>query len=192
MRMPSFALAAIAALVGSPAHAEEFVIPGDLCDKLAMDTAQPLAGKWEAVNLDGGGTVGSREIGLSDEDEEDLEFEYTDGGVLVMLGKNDQGPQRMELQPQEVAQHIPTRFKMKIDGKIEEVDVTQMLPCTWENMPGFVGDITYDLYGMGKMNMKVITNFPSRNHGFGLLHFTGDMMGREIDVLRYFSMTRGD
>lgn len=183
--------AASLVLIGSPAAAEEeFVIPGDLCNKLAMDTAEPLAGEWEAVNLDGGGTVGSREIGLSDKDEEDLEFEYTDNGVLVMLGKNDQGPQRMELMPQEVAQHIPTKFKMKIDGKIKEVDVTEMLPCQWEDMPGFVGDITYDLYGMGKMNMKVITNFPSRNHGFGLLHFTGKMMGREIDVLRYFSMTR--
>ena len=65
-----------------------------------------------------------------------------------------------------------------------------MLPCEWEKMPGYVGNIEYDLNGMGTLNMKVIANFPSVTHGFGLLHFTGDMMGRRIDVLRYFSLTR--
>lgn len=194
MRILSLAIVALITAVPGTALAEEedeeFVIPDDLCNKLAKDVAQPLAGEWEAVNRDGGGTVGSREIGLSGEDEEEIEFEYGGDGILVMLGINDQGPQRMELLPQEIAEHLPTDFHMKIDGKIKEVDVAEKLPCDWEDMPGFVGDITYDLYGMGTMNMKVITNFPSEYHGFGLLHFTGDMMGRRIDVLRYFSMTR--
>lgn len=171
---------------------DEFVIPGELCGQLALDTAEPLAGEWTAVNREGGGTLGKRSIRMFDKDEEPVEFEYAGNGVLVMLGENDQGPQRMELMPQQIGQELPTDFKMYVDGEIEEVDVKEKLPCAWDEMPGFVSDKDYDLRGMGTMNMKVIANFPSATQGFGLLHFTGSMMGREIDVLRYFSLTRDE
>ena len=178
------------ALAADDDEEDDFVIPGELCGQLALDTAEPLAGKWTAVNREGGGTVGKRGIRMFDEDDEELEFEYAGNGVLVMLGNNDEGPQRMELMPQQIGQELPTDFKMYVDGEIEEVDVKKELPCAWEEMPGFVADKDYDLRGMGTMNMKVIANFPSNTRGFSLLHFTGSMMGREIDVLRYFSLTR--
>ncbi|WFL77028.1 hypothetical protein P7228_13680 [Altererythrobacter arenosus] len=190
MRATPITLALAALFLATPLSAKDFVIPGDLCDRLAFDTAEPLAGDWTAVNREGGGTVGSKAIGLSGKDKESVDFEYAGNGVLVMRGINDQGPQRMELQPQTVAEHLPTDFRVQIDGRIREIDVAAMLPCEWEKMPGYVGNIEYDLNGMGTMNMKVIANFPSVTHGFGLLHFTGDMMGRRIDVLRYFSLTR--
>ena len=190
----SLAFAAIAspALAEDQEEAGEFIIPGDLCGQLAMETAEPLAGEWTATNRNGGGTVGARGISIMDEDEEDAEFEYTGDGVLVMLGENDQGPQNMKLLPQSVAAQLPTEFNVPHEGDIVEINVNDLLPCEWGKMPGFVGDLDYDLNGMGTMNMKVIINFPSYEMGFGLLHFTGDMMGREIAVIRHFTLTRDE
>jgi hypothetical protein len=186
----SIALAGMAAPALADDEPGEYIIPGDLCQQLAMDTAEPLAGKWTATNKNAGGTVGSRNIGIMDEDQEPAEFEYAGNGVLIMLGENDQGPQRMELTPQSVAENLPNDFKVPHQGDIVEVDVNDLLPCEWGKMPGFVGDLDFDLNGMGTMNMKVIVNFPSMQMGFGLLHFTGDMMGREIAVIRHFTLTR--
>jgi hypothetical protein len=188
--IPSLALASLASPALASDEAGRFIIPGDLCQQLAMETAEPLAGKWTATNKNGGGTVGARSIGIRDEDQEPAEFEYAGNGVLIMLGENDQGPQRMELIPQSVAEHLPNDFKVPHEGDIVEVDVNDLLPCEWGKMPGFVGNLDFDLHGMGTMNMKVIVNFPSMQMGFGLLHFTGDMMGREIAVIRHFTLTR--
>ncbi|CAN0595526.1 unnamed protein product, partial [Laminaria digitata] len=72
-----------------------------------------------------------------DEDQEHAEFEYAGNGVLIMLGENDQGPQRMELTPQSVAENLPNDFKVPHQGDIVEVDVNDLLPCEWGKMPGF-------------------------------------------------------
>jgi len=191
MRPLILAFAALVFLLPATARAQTIEIPGDLCGKLAVESAKPLAGKWLAVNRDGGGSVGPRGVLLKSRPKEDLKLIHGDAGVLVFTGKNDIGPQRMDMQPQSVPEDLPDTFNVQLpNGRIATVDVSKLLPCAWSKMPGYKGHVDYPLPGVGQMRMLVMLNFPSEIMGFGLLHFTGSMMGNEIDVWRYVTLTR--
>ena len=186
------------AIIGSPlavqtaqAQSNAITIPGDLCGRLAIDSAQPLEGKWLAVNRDGGGSVGPRGVLLKSRPKEDLKLVYSGPGKLIFTGKNDLGPQRMEMRPLTEPVRLPDTFNVITPrGRIEEVNVSALLPCRWDRMPGYKGYIGYPLPGVGQMKMTVMFAFPSRIRGFGLLHFTGSMMGNPIDVWRYVTLSR--
>lgn len=195
--MPRFSfarvLAAVFALVATPvaAFAATITIPGDLCGRLAIESAQPLEGKWLAVNRDGGGAVGPRGVLLKSRPKEDMKLVYSGPGKLVFTGKNDMGPQRMEMKPLTEPVDLPSTFNVVTpNGRVAEVDVSGLLPCPWDQMPGYKGHIDYPLLGVGEMRMTVMLSFPSRIRGFGLLHFTGSMMGNPIDVWRYVTLSR--
>ncbi|MCB2079159.1 MAG: hypothetical protein KDE55_15870 [Novosphingobium sp.] len=166
-------------------------IPGDLCGRLAIDSAQPLEGKWLAINKNGAGSVGPRGVLLKSRPKEDLKLVYSSRGKLIFTGKNDLGDQRMEMRPQTEPPHLPSTFNVQTpNGRIVEVDVRSLLPCAWDKMPGYKGHVDYPLPGVGEMRMTVWFNFPSQIRGFGMLHFTGSMMGNPIDVWRYVTLSR--
>jgi hypothetical protein len=97
----------------------------------------------------------------------------------------------MDMTPQAVPDDLPDVFNVQLpNGRIEQVDVSGLLPCPWSEMPGYKGHVDYPLPAVGEMRMTVWFNFPSRAMGFGLLHFTGSMMGNPIDVWRYVTLTR--
>ncbi len=178
-------------LSGGTTHAQTIAIPGDMCGKAAANSAEPLAGKWLAVNRDGGGAVGPFGFALKSRPTENLTLLHPSGGILTFTGKNDLGDQRLDMQPLPVAETLPDEFDVQLEsGRIETVDVSALLPCAWSEMPGYKGHIDYPLQGQGEMRMTVMFNFPSQNAGFGLLHFTGNMMGNPIDVWRYVTLTR--
>ncbi len=177
--------------VVTPAAGASISIPGDLCGRLAVQSAQPLEGKWLAINRDGAGSVGPRGVMLKGRPKENLKLEYSGPGKLVFTGKNDMGPQRMEMTPQVAPPDLPDTFNVQLpSGRIAEVNVRDLLPCAWTKMPGFKGHVDYPLPGVGEMRMTVMLNFPSEAMGFGLLHFTGSMMGNPIDVWRYVTLSR--
>lgn len=185
----------LAPIAAMPAQAATggggIVIPGDMCGALAVQSAQPLAGQWIATNRTGGGTVGPFGFALTKKPTENLTLKHSGGGVLTFLGSNDLGKQRLDMQPLAVAEDLPDTFNIQTSsGKIVEVNVKALLPCAWNTMPGYKGHIDYPLQGAGRMRMTVMLNFPSRQAGFGLLHFTGNMMGNPIDVWRYVTVTR--
>ena len=191
MRPLILAVAALFGLLPAVAHAESIQIPGDLCGSLSVDVAKPLEGKWLAVNRDGAGSVGPRGMLLKSRPREDLKLLYGGEGVLVFTGKNDLGPQQMDMTPLSPAENLPAAFNVQLpSGKIATVDVSALLPCAWSEMPGYKGHVDYPLPGVGEMRMTVMFNFPSEIMGFGLLHFTGSMMGNEINVWRYVTLTR--
>lgn len=195
MSKPCFAILATmaAALLGIPhaANAQSIAIPGDLCGRTSIESAQPLEGKWLAVNRDGAGNVGPFGFALSSRPTENMTLEHSANGVLTFLGKNDLGKQRLDMQPLATAQALPDEFNVRLsNGRIVPVNVTKLLPCAWPEMPGYKGFIDYPLQGYGEMRMTVMLNFPSNNVGFGLLHFTGNMSGHAIDVWRYVTLTR--
>jgi len=183
--------AAFFLLVPVSANAQAYSIPGDLCGALAVESAQPLAGRWIAVNRDGGGSVGPRGVLLKSRPKENLDLIFARKGVLVFTGKNDMGDQRMDMVPQAVPDDLPDVFNVQLpNGRIAEIDVRGLLPCPWSKMPGYKGHVDYPLPGVGEMRMTVWFNFPSRSRGFGMLHFTGSMMGNPIDVWRYVTLSR--
>ncbi len=119
--------------------------------------------------------------------EEKLELENSGNGTLRFKGDG----QELDMAPQNFGQNLPDEFNFEIDGEVETIDVREYLPCDWAQMPGYVGTLDYPFpAGMGAMQMKVILNFPSAEMGMGALHFTGNMQGREINVLRYVTLTR--
>lgn len=168
-------------------NAQEVEIPGDLCGMIASSTAEPLAGKWLITNMQGGGSYGRQSVFLSDRPTEKVELEYLGNGALLFTGSQDQ-ELRMEAQP--LGRLLPDEFTVPINNA-ENVttDVSELLPCAWEEMPGFVGVLDYPIPGVGSMKMEVVLNFPSARMGFGLIHFTGAFSGREIDVLRHVTLT---
>lgn len=190
--LAAFAWMAAPAAGAKPVDASNFLtIPGDFCGQLASANAEPLKGKWLVVNREGAGKVGSRGIALNGKPKENVELIDAGNGVLTFVGSNDMGPQRLDLQPQPLGQHLPNEFNAALpNGKIVSVNIASLLPCDWEKMPSWVGHIDYPLPGVGEMRMKVILDFPNADQGFGALHFTGNMMGGEIDVWRYITMTR--
>jgi len=191
MRLLLLTIAALLCLRPATASAEAIQIPGDLCGQLAIESAQPLEGKWLAVNRDGAGSVGPRGVLLKSRPKEDMNLVYSGKGRLVFTGKNDMGPQRMEMTPQTDPPNLPDTFNVQApNGRIVEVNVSSLLPCAWDKMPGYKGHVDYPLPGVGEMRMTVMLNFPSRIRGFGLLHFTGSMMGNPIDVWRYVTLSR--
>lgn len=191
MRPATLASAILAAAVPSAAMADGITIPGDMCGQLAVESALPLAGKWLAVNRDGGGSVGPRGVALKSRPKENLDLIYARKGVLVFTGKNDMGDQRMDMMPQAVPDDLPDVFNVQLpNGRIEEVDVRGLLPCPWSKMPGYKGHVDFPLPGVGEMRMTTWFNFPSQYQGFGMLHFTGSMMGNPIDVWRYVTLSR--
>lgn len=182
-----------AALSFQAAHAQSnnITIPGDLCGRLASESAQPLVGKWLAVNRDGAGNVGPFGFALKSRPTENLALEESSRGGLVFTGKNDLGNQRLDMAPLAGGEALPDTFNVRLpNGRISEVNVARLLPCAWSTMPGYKGHIDYPLQGAGQMRMTVMLNFPSQSIGFGLLHFTGNMSGHRIDVWRYVTLTR--
>ncbi|MCB2073204.1 MAG: hypothetical protein H6917_14565 [Novosphingobium sp.] len=191
MRIISLFSALALSLAPAATRAETIKIPGDLCGKLSIDSAEPLEGKWIAVNRQGGGSVGSRIVAMDDRPKEKLTLEYAGNGILIFRGKNDLGDQRLDMKPQTVPEDLPSTFNVQNGkGKIITVDISELLPCVWGRMPGYKGHIDYPLPGVGEMRMTVMLNFPSEQMGFGALHFTGSMQGQEIDVWRYVTLTR--
>ena len=191
LRVVLLALACLAPAAAQAKPSQAISIPGDLCGVLASQSAQPLQGKWLAVNRDGGGSVGPRGVMLKSRPKEDLDLVYSRPGVLIFTGKNDMGDQRMEMTPQVFPDELPDVFNVQLpSGKIVEVDVSGLLPCPWNKMPGYKGHVDYPLPGVGEMRMTVWFTFPSKIMGFGLLHFTGSMMGNPIDVWRYVTLSR--
>ncbi|HSG33753.1 MAG TPA: hypothetical protein VLA37_04400 [Sphingomonadaceae bacterium] len=188
MRLQCLVISIALAANSAPTLAQEVEIPGDLCGMIASSTAEPLAGKWLITNRKGGGSYGGESVFLSDEPTEKVELEYLDGGALFFKGSGDQ---EMRMEPQELGSILPDEFTVPIRNSNRDatVDVSELLPCPWEEMPGFVGALDYPVPGVGAMRMEVVMNFPSRELGFGLLHFTGAFAGREIDVLRHITLT---
>lgn len=188
MNKPALLCAAAALLAATSARAQEVDIPGDLCGMVASSTAEPLAGDWLITNRQGGGSYGGSSVFLSDRPTEDVELEYAGEGVLLFHGSQGQ---ELEMQPQDLGRILPDEFTVPIrNNKTATVDVSELLPCPWREMPGFVGLIDYPVPGVGAMRMEVVMNFPGREMGFGLLHFTGAFQGRKIDVLRHITLTR--
>ena len=187
MRSLSPVIAMLVLAASSAGQAQQITIPGDYCGQLAAATAKPLEGKWLVVNRDGGGTVGSMFVPISGRPTENLTLEHAGNGVLTFRGKD----QRLDMAPQALGQHLPHEFNIQVAGKkIVSIDVSKLLPCAWEKMPGYVGTLNYPLPGVGEMQMKVILNFPNPTQGFGALHFTGSMQGRQINVFRHVTLTR--
>jgi len=191
MRALAFAISTFFCTLPVASLAQSVQISGDLCKAPAVESAKPLAGKWLAVNRDGAGSVGPLGVMLKSRPTENLTLNYGGDGVLIFTGKNDLGNQRMDMTPQTVPDDLPDIFNVQLpNGKIAEVNVSGLLPCAWSAMPGYKGHVDYPLPGVGEMRMTVWFNFPSRAMGFGMLHFTGSMMGNPIDVWRYVTLTR--
>lgn len=185
------ALACLAPGAAAAKSGQAITIPGDLCGQLAVESAQPLAGEWTAVNRDGGGSVGPRGVLLKSRPKERMKLVFSGKGKLVFTGRNDMGKQKMEMRPQAVPDDLPDVFNVQLpNGRIAEVDVRGLLPCPWSKMPGYKGHVDFPLPGVGEMRMTTWFNFPSRYRGFGMLHFTGSMMGNPIDVWRYVTLSR--